>query len=210
MEWFLSNFNHSPFTVTFGSPVGLLANLQILCVWQSSLLKGGTNFFFSQVIFSVFISYPWKAVLRSHIFHRHEVKVRVSITTWPSGPFPWGSSRRRIVLKPHKKEALHTLFQQNPYPGIMIRTQLDQEIGLPESRIQVGWSFSFMWSQGPFVDRIWGKQLEVIPYGQLSVLRTHICHILSRHVEKERTQNIYGMQCRRRKISAQECPGPLL
>ncbi|XP_011385739.1 double homeobox protein 4C-like [Pteropus vampyrus] len=54
-----------------------------------------------------------------------------------TGTFPRGSRRRRIVLKPHQKEALYTLFQQNPYPGITTRTQLAQEIGLPESRIQV-------------------------------------------------------------------------
>lgn len=96
------------------------------------------------------------------------------------------------------------MFQQNPYPGITTRTQLAQEIGLPESRIQVGWSSSFMLSQGQLVDRTWAKQLEVTPSGQLVCSESvfaFFCHNVWRRREHK---FIMGMPCRRRTFSAQE------
>ncbi|XP_004416849.1 PREDICTED: putative double homeobox protein 3-like, partial [Odobenus rosmarus divergens] len=48
----------------------------------------------------------------------------------PDGGRLFGSRRS-------KEGALHTLFQQNLYPGIATRERLAQELDIPESRIQV-------------------------------------------------------------------------
>ena len=55
-----------------------------------------------------------------------------------TGPIATGSRRRRLVLKPSQKDALQALFQQNPYPGIATRERLARELGIDESRVQVG------------------------------------------------------------------------
>lgn len=55
-----------------------------------------------------------------------------------TGPIGTGSRRRRLVLKPSQKDALQALFQQNPYPGIATRERLARELGIDESRVQVG------------------------------------------------------------------------
>lgn len=37
-----------------------------------------------------------------------------------------------------QKDALQALFQHNPYPGIATRERLARELGIAESRVQVG------------------------------------------------------------------------
>uniref|UniRef100_A0A452USW9 Homeobox domain-containing protein n=1 Tax=Ursus maritimus TaxID=29073 RepID=A0A452USW9_URSMA len=54
-----------------------------------------------------------------------------------SGPLPPGSRRRRLVLTPAQKGALHAWFQHNLYPGIATRERLARELHIPESRIQL-------------------------------------------------------------------------
>lgn len=78
-----------------------------------------------------------------------------------TGPLPAGSRRRRLVLKPTQKRALQALFQQNPYPGISTRERLARELDIPESRIQVGFSISFVLPGGQGVDTIRLKPLHV-------------------------------------------------
>ena len=55
-----------------------------------------------------------------------------------TGPVATGSRRRRLVLRLSQKDALQALFQQNPYPGIATRERLARELGIAESRVQVG------------------------------------------------------------------------
>ncbi|ELW61473.1 Double homeobox protein 4-like protein 4 [Tupaia chinensis] len=58
--------------------------------------------------------------------------------TSPSSPsLPREARRRRLVLSSSQKDALQALFQQNPYPATETRERLAQEIGMPESRVQV-------------------------------------------------------------------------
>ncbi|XP_052496489.1 double homeobox protein 4-like [Budorcas taxicolor] len=54
-----------------------------------------------------------------------------------SGPVTTGSQRRRLVLKLSQKDALQSLFQEKPYPGIATRERLAQELGIAQSRVQV-------------------------------------------------------------------------
>lgn len=113
------------------------------------------------------------------------------------------------MLTPHQKEALHTLFQQNPYPGITTRTQLAQEIGVAESRIQVGGTFSFTWSRGQFVDRMWAKSLEVTPQGQLAGsgdVDAFFCHDVWR---RKGHKTVMGVPCRRRTAQLRSAPPPV-
>ena len=55
-----------------------------------------------------------------------------------TGPVATGSRRRRLVLRLSQKDALQALFQRNPYPGIATRERLARELGIAESRVQVG------------------------------------------------------------------------
>ncbi|XP_048076718.1 double homeobox protein 1-like [Ursus arctos] len=55
----------------------------------------------------------------------------------PNSPLRPGSRRRRLVLTPAQKGALHAWFQHNLYPGIATRERLARELHIPESRIQV-------------------------------------------------------------------------
>ena len=44
----------------------------------------------------------------------------------------------RLILKLSQKDTLQALFQQNPYPGIATRERLARELGMAESRVQLG------------------------------------------------------------------------
>ena len=70
-------------------------------------------------------------------------------------------------MRPWQKEALQALFQQNRYPGITTRERLAQELDIPESRIQVGLSFSFILPGAQVVDTIWLKPVHINLHVQL-------------------------------------------
>ncbi|KAI4535630.1 hypothetical protein MG293_014856 [Ovis ammon polii] len=47
-------------------------------------------------------------------------------------------SKEEAYSEASQKDALQALFQQNPYPGIVTRERLAQELGTAKSRVQIG------------------------------------------------------------------------